>query len=222
LLNRIIAIGGLFAVVSTVAFAQTAAVRQTPPEHLKVQVEPDASVRPAPVPVADADLNQLRLVIAAARTGDVEAAKAAAQPIKAPTARKVAQWVLVDIRAEQLGFADIDAARRDLADWPRAGKRRQQAEAMIETAGLDPTAIVGWFAAEPPKTAPGAMALAAAYQSTGHPEDAQALIRKTWRTQVFEADVQKSLLARFGGLLTSDDHVARANLLLYGPQGPAL
>src|SRR5205814_6113045 len=113
--------------------------------------------------------------------------------VHAPVARKIAQWVLVDARGDQLGFADIDAARKDLEGWPRAAKRRQLAESTIETSGLDPTAIVGWFAAEPPKTASGAMALAAAYQSTGHAEDAQALIRKTWRTQVFDAELQKSL-----------------------------
>ena len=65
------------------------------------------------------------------------------------------------------------------------------------------------------------MALAAAYQQTGRTTDAQALIRHWWRTQIFEADVQRSMLTRFGAFLTVDDHIKRADTLLYGTQGPA-
>jgi soluble lytic murein transglycosylase len=38
---------------------------------------------------------------------------------------------------------------------------------------------------------------------------------------VFEADPQRQMLTRFGDVLTSDDHMRRAELLLYGQQGPA-
>src|SRR5207253_3552365 len=113
------AVGGVFAVVSTVAFAQPAAVRSAPAARLQVEVKAEPVARAAPRVVADEDLSQLRQAIAATRTGDVEAAKAAAATIKAPVARKIAEWALVDVRGEQLGFADVDAARRDLSGWPR-------------------------------------------------------------------------------------------------------
>jgi soluble lytic murein transglycosylase len=37
---------------------------------------------------------------------------------------------------------------------------------------------------------------------------------------VFELDAQRGMLARFGTLLTTDDHVRRADILLYGPKAP--
>jgi soluble lytic murein transglycosylase len=65
------------------------------------------------------------------------------------------------------------------------------------------------------------MALAGAYQAVGRADEAAALIRHFWRDRVFEAEPQRVMLARYGGLLTQDDHVRRADILLYGAQGPA-
>lgn len=217
-----IVISAMFGVVSTMAFAQTGALRQASSASLQVRVKTDSSAPLLRSPVPDADLNQLRAAIAAARLNDVAGSQAAAKTIASPVAHKLADWILADSAGDQLGFIQLDAARRELVDWPRAGKRRQLTEDAIETAGLDATAVIGWFAADPPKTASGAMALAAAYNSTGHQSDAQTLIRQTWRTQAFDAETQKRLLARYSGLLSSEDHIARANLLLYGPHGPAL
>src|ERR1019366_9563335 len=42
-----------------------------------------------------------------------------------------------------------------------------------------------------------------------------------WRDRAFEADAQRLMLARFGAMLTVDDHIKRADTLLYGQQGPA-
>ncbi len=86
---------------------------------------------------------------------------------------------------------------------------------------MAPAAVIDWFKGDPPTTAEGAMALAAAYRASGKPADAQTLIRRFWREKVFEVEPQRQMLARFGDVLTMDDHVARADMLLYGQQGPA-
>jgi soluble lytic murein transglycosylase len=65
------------------------------------------------------------------------------------------------------------------------------------------------------------MALAAAYRGLGRTADATALIKHWWRDKSFEADAQRTMLSRFGDVLTIDDHVRRADILLYGSQGPA-
>jgi len=96
------------------------------------------------------------------------------------------------------------------------------AERALDTSGLPPAQVIAWFGGVDPTTAQGAMALASAYQQTGRTTDAQALIRHWWRTQIFEADVQRSMLTRFGAFLSVDDHIRRADTLLYGVQGPAL
>jgi soluble lytic murein transglycosylase len=47
------------------------------------------------------------------------------------------------------------------------------------------------------------------------------LIKRYWRTRVFEAAPQARMLARFGIYLNQDDHAKRLDVLLYGQQGPA-
>jgi soluble lytic murein transglycosylase len=65
------------------------------------------------------------------------------------------------------------------------------------------------------------MALASAYRGLGRPAEASALIKHWWRDKSFEAEPQRTMLARFSGVLTQEDHVRRADILLYGSQGPA-
>lgn len=141
--------------------------------------------------------------------------------IQDPTAKKIALWALVDRFPDSLSFFEADAARRDLNGWPRQAKRQAAAEKLLETSGQSPDRIVAWFGGAEPETAEGAIALAGAYRATGKDGQARDLVRRWWREKLFEADPQRSMRARFGQYLTEDDHIRRADVLLYGPQGPA-
>ncbi len=174
-----------------------------------------------PQALSDTDSANLQSALAAAKRGDVSGARMALGSLQDPIARKIAQWQLVDSNAEALSFFELDAARRDLAGWPRGVRRDSAAEKTLSTSGLDPARVIAWFGGAQPSTAEGAMALASAWQATGRSNDATNLIRNTFRNKVFEADAQRSLVARFGSMLTPDDYVRRADILLYGQQGPA-
>ena len=169
--------------------------------------------------LSDADRDALSIAISDARRG--QGAAAASASISDPVARKVALWAAIDADGEQLSFLQLDQARRDLAGWPRQTRRQVAAEKAIETSGLDPARIIAWFDDAEPVSAQGAMALASAYEQSGNRQAAQDLIRRWWRNHTFEVDVQRTMLARFGAMLTADDHVARTESLLYGQQGPA-
>ncbi len=65
------------------------------------------------------------------------------------------------------------------------------------------------------------MALAAALRAIGDDKAAADLILRTWRGMPFDVDVQRTMMARFGDVLTVEDHVRRADMLLFGAQGPA-
>lgn len=162
-----------------------------------------------------ADVAQLRRAIDSARRGDINGARAARDSLSDTLAREVATWVLADADGDSLGFGEIDAARRQLADWPRAVRRQASAERQLSTSGLTPTQVLAWFGDDDPVTAHGAMALASAEQSLGRFQDAQTLIRHWWRDKSFSADTQRDMLARFAGLLTQDDHVRRVDIMLY-------
>jgi soluble lytic murein transglycosylase len=174
-----------------------------------------------PTALSDTDSANLQTALAAAKRGDVSGARMAMDSLQDPIAKKIAQWALVDSNAEAMSFFELDAARRDLAGWPRGTRRDAAAEKALSTSGLDPARIVAWFGGAQPATADGAMALASAYQAIGRNKEATDLIRRTFRDKVFEADAQRSMIARFGGMLTADDYARRADILLYGQQGPA-
>lgn len=172
-------------------------------------------------PLSQGDLASFRAAVEAAQRGRVTDARVAIAGISDPLAKKAASWVLADSNAKALSFFEADQARRDLADWPREARRQQAAERLLETSGKSPGQIVDWFQGREPQTAEGAMALASAYRRLGRAGDAGTLVKSWWRNKTFEADVQRSMLTRFADVLTVDDHVRRADILLFGPQGPA-
>ena len=167
------------------------------------------------------DTDYLRTALNSAKSGDGARIRTAIGSISDPLTRKIALWALADAAPDSMSFFEADAARRDLAGWPRGGKRQAAAEKSIESAGMTPDKVVAWFDGVPPQTPAGAMALAAALQAQGKRDKASDLIRSWWRSRSFELDAQRSMRARFGGFITEDDNIARTDLLLYGQQGPA-
>ena len=172
-------------------------------------------------PLSDQDAGLLRAGLAAARRGDVAGAQANRASLADTTARKLVLWAMIDAAPDRLAFFELDQARRDLWGWPRQNGRQIAAEKLLETGGLGPQRTIDWFQGADPLSAQGAMALASAYRAVGRAADAKTLIRRVWTESLFDADVQRAMLARFGDVLSQQDHTARMDMLLYGPQGPA-
>ena len=172
-------------------------------------------------PLSAADFANFRSAVQAGRRGDVNTARAAIAALNDRAARKAATWVLMDNAGSMVSFYEADQARRELLAWPRASRRQAAAEKLIESAGMTPKQVIDWFDDLEPTTAEGAMALAQAYRYQGKPEKGAELIKRWWRTKSFELAVQRNMLARFSDVLTQDDHAARADILLFGSQGPA-
>jgi soluble lytic murein transglycosylase len=183
---------------------------------------PQASTQPAPeLEIPYAPRSSLAGVLGAARRGDGRTVQAEIAMMSDPAARKLAMWALIDSGGETLGFHQLDQARKDLAGWPRASHRQFAAERALGASGLDPQRIVDWFAGAEPVSVEGAMTLASAYEQLNRRSDAQDLIQRWWRGRNFELGPQSVMMSRFGEFLTPDDYAARADMLLYGIQGPA-
>jgi soluble lytic murein transglycosylase len=205
-----------------VAFAQDTADLPSAPQPYSGSATPRGLITTPPTATyaspADSDAANLRTAVS---SRDPSTIRMAMSSIQDPLSRKIALWALVDAGAESLSFFELDQARRDLSGWPRAQRRENATEKALVSSGLDAQRMIAWFGGRDPQTAEGAMALAAAYQAAGRSGDASNLIRRFWRDQVFELDAQRAMQARFGALLTPDDYVRRADILLYGAQGPA-
>ena len=223
-----------FAVVPVASAAQVAPAGPPPaspaveaPRPAGAEAAPPAVVVP-PMPAAprytsisNADADALQELIGDARRGDVNGGRDALARISEPSARRLGLWLLLDTNGPSLGFAEVDRSLRDMADWPRPARRRLAAERLIATSGLTPRQVIAWFGREPPATSEGVMALASALRGVGDNRAAADLIRRTWRGKPFDLDDQRAMMSRFGDVLTVDDHVRRADMLLFGAQGPA-
>jgi len=171
--------------------------------------------------LSDTDAQTLRSVLDAVRRGDVAYARSNISMISDPVGRRIATWAYVDAASSAMSFFELEQARRDLAGWPREARRIAATEKRLDGSGLSAQQIVDWFGGAEPQTAEGALALASAQRVLGKQDDANKLIRRFWREKVFEADVQRAMLMRFPGVLTEEDHTRRADMMLYGSQGPA-
>jgi soluble lytic murein transglycosylase len=216
--------------IAGVAVMASVAARAQPADPLGDLIASASKSTPLDIPapahalshaLSDRDVTLFRQAIDAARRANVNEARSAIAELTDPLARKTATWVLVDSCADSVGFYDVDNARRELAGWPRGARRQAAAERLLETAGKTPQQTLDWFAGAEPATAQGAMAMASAYRGLGRPAEASALIKHWWRDKSFEAEAQRTMLARFADVLTQDDHVRRTDVLLYGSQGPA-
>ena len=193
------------------------------PDAPTPQPAPDTNA-PAPMlplSAGGASLAAFRELMHAAKTGDASTVSAGLSRLSNPAERHAVQWALIDNAATRVDFRTLDAARKDLAGWPRSSRRQAGAEKAIESSGLGPKAIIDWFDGRDPDTPEGAMALGGALQAVGQIDQAKDVIRHHWREHIFDADLQSRMLARFSSFLTAEDHAARLSTLLYGQQGPA-
>lgn len=167
------------------------------------------------------DMTLFQQGLTSARARDVIGTQSIMSRISDPTARKLVEWALVDTSDRQLSFTDLARAQTDLANWPRGDSRRAAGERALGAANASPDTVIAFFSGSAPTTADGAIALAAALEQKGQRREAQDLIRDWWRNRSFEEAQQSRIANRWSGWLTTEDHVARLNMLLLGPHGPA-
>ncbi len=181
---------------------------------------PQVTMTPPAVQASD-PYSAVSTILQAARSGDGYRIRSVMSGQSDPVVRKLGLWALADAAPDTLSWGEADQARRELRDWPRPQKRQVAAEKLLDRASMSPESLVAWFDHGDPQTAQGAMALATALIATGQPEPAALIVRKAWRTMVFDDVTQATMLYRFHDLLKAPDIAAREDFLLYGAQGPA-
>ncbi len=216
--------GALLLVACSGAYAQTSGYFAAPPPADGQEVQPPP-MKPIPYSqLAGAAASYgggLHAALHAARLGDTAQAQAMQANLSDPVARKLVTWAMIDAAGSNLDYYTLAAAQKDLAGWPRSARLRASLERSLAGTALPPQQVIALFGDNEPETAEGAMALAAAYQAQNRQTDARRVIAHCWRNLAFNNEVQSAMLGRFGAYLTADDHAARLDMLLYGPQSAA-
>lgn len=126
---------------------------------------------------------------------------------------RLASWADLSRSDSTAGFEELAAFVVRNPDWPNVQAMRRRAERAMPD-GLPADAVVAWFDAFAPLTAEGALHFGTALQAND-PIRARIWARDTWRGIALTGSQETEFLARFGSLLSADDHWARLDALLW-------
>jgi soluble lytic murein transglycosylase len=156
------------------------------------------------------------------RKGDVAALRTLAKAAIDPDERLGLEWAALRADPHPL---DVELADFALAHptWPGNAYIRFRQEADLLSGQVSPSAVLAHFAADPPQSVAGKLAMARAAGAAGRANDAIRTVRDLWREDNFDSWTETLILREFGAVLVKADHKYRADRLLYAENyGPAM
>ncbi len=192
--------------VATLIRRANGAVRDGDAEPSTLSEATSLEPEPAPPPLSPAAL--------AYRRGDVATLQALAAAAGDADERLALAWVALRVDPHP-SFAALEAFTKAHPMWPGLGYVRYRQEADLLVHPPSPLEAAAFFAAEPPQSSAGKLALARAKAATGHVNESIKIVRALWRDGNFDAWTESSILRDFGVVLLTADHKYRADRLLY-------
>jgi soluble lytic murein transglycosylase len=193
------------------------------PNHGGGGAAPASSAQPAVIPqpantmitTAAIDVAAVKRAVELVRSHKQSQADDLKKSISDPVAKKLVEWVILrsdDSGADFARFVEFVTAN---PSWPSIVTLRRKAEAAAFQDRPSDAAVQSYFAAYPPLSAKGRLALARALLARGNRKDAETLVRETWRYDGFSEEVESRVTEMFGDFLTRADHKARMDRRLY-------
>ncbi len=131
-----------------------------------------------------------------------------------PVLNKVLRAYLMAQPGNDYSFDDLAGFIADHPDWPGLNGIVMIAEQKIPS-NASPDQIINWFNAYPPLTLAGFYRYIDALDAVGHGHKAAGFIRDRWINRNFSGGELAAFRARFETVLTSADHWARLDRLLW-------
>jgi soluble lytic murein transglycosylase len=124
------------------------------------------------------------------------------------------RWKMLSA-ASNYSFGEYASFLMAFPDWPNSDDMRKNAEAAINPLSYSPSQVVAYFDRLPPLTNTGRAKYAIALDATGDRSRAEAVAREAWRGGLLSDDDEARLFRIVGSRLTSADHDARVDRLLW-------
>jgi peptidoglycan lytic transglycosylase len=173
----------------------------------------DAAIAPLRTyKVSKADAAKIRDAIQALVADKLTKAAELRAGITDPLGRKLLDWYR--LRRGHGEAREFAAFLRENPNWPSEQILRRRMEEVLFAEGGDSETIAGYFKDSEPQSAAGLAVLASVHLAHGETEKARALASKVWREYDLPRDLEHGFLARFGSLLTQEDHKWRLDRLL--------
>ncbi|MBA4799614.1 MAG: lytic transglycosylase domain-containing protein [Rhizobiales bacterium] len=129
--------------------------------------------------------------------------------------RHMLTWSIAMSGLRDVPATEIATAQRQLTGWPGLKAFRANSEKALFRENPAPSAVLAAFGDMAPETTEGTMLLARAHLAEGDKAKARSLIRNLWRTEALDEAAEDKIMAEFSGLLTTADHRARMDYLMY-------
>lgn len=169
------------------------------------------------------DLTLLKNAVEAYRRGAIGDGDKLAETIEDRTARALLEWAAIRFGGGAVNFTRINAFLSAYPNYPATTLFRRRAEEALIAEKKGNATIRAFFHAQRPVSPAGRVALARALKAEGKADEANALIRETWRKDHLGQPLEKLVLAEFGGVLTTTDHRLRTERYLFQEKAePAL
>lgn len=175
---------------------------------------------PGPEYASRDDLARLKDIQKQLEKRSFSTARASADAVQDPMARNLAKWFYFYAEDPLVDLKDADAFLDEHPGWPAAEKIQSFVESRIPAAA-SPQAVLDFFATRDPLTGEGMMQLARAEFATGKPEAGTQYVKEAWKRFNFPIQVEQQLTANYSGYLSVDDHIARADRLLWAREATA-
>ncbi|MBS9476509.1 lytic transglycosylase domain-containing protein [Ancylobacter sp. VKM B-3255] len=158
----------------------------------------------------------LRRAIALIEQGQSAPALAMADSMRDPGAQALVRWLALRVTARDVGFDRAVAILNAHPTLPTPVVLRRRLEYLLYVENKDAQTILAFFAEQRPYSGEGKIALARALFAAGDQKAGSAWLRDAWREDALSSDVESTVMAEFGGVLTRADHKYRADKMLYG------
>src|SRR5262245_4189157 len=165
--------------------------------------------------LSNSDAANLKDAFSASFRGDDSGSHEAASRIKDSAARKLATWFEYRNGDFDASAEAIESFRLANPMWPGQEELRERAEIALFLADASPEKVRAFFGNSTPLTGAGKAALAGAFMKENNEPAARELVVSAWRDYQLNLAVEKKILARYGSMLTAEDHQARIDKLLF-------
>jgi len=123
-------------------------------------------------------------------------------------------WIAIQEKDPAIGLYDVTLFIIDHPNWPSMEKLQARAESLMD-ATVEPDSVVEWFSSNPPQTSDGFLNYARALKALGQKDKAREVAREGWIQRNFSREEAQEYLSVLGNSLTSQDHEARLERLLW-------
>ncbi len=177
--------------------------------------EKPAAAAAAPLAMApSSDRERIATVMAALDRKDFAGARALSSGLTDPTSKTLGEWLYFQAEDPLVSAPAADTFLDANPQWPALGKIQANAEKRMPLT-LPAAQVLAFFKTRDPVTGEGRLQLARALYETGEKAAADLQIREAWRAHNFQLADEQRILSVYGSTLTTEDHIARADRLLW-------